>query len=292
MYKCCSVKRFFQMLLLDAIIFGMIFLSFNIGKMLFFTSADNSEEEIFLPVLMYHSICEKTVSEYSVTPEQIESDLKYLSNRGYTSVTAQELADYVYNGGKLPQKPFLLTLDDGFYNNLYYLEPILEKYDMTALVSVVGDFIERKAAADQHIPEYSYLTWEDINKMLSSGRFELGNHTYNMHSTDSRKGCKINSGENTETYVRNVNKDISLLQQMIKENTGTNQIVFTYPYGACCTEIQPVLRENGFLITLNCYEKPNYITREKSTLYGLNRYNRSGYYTTEEYMNKLLRKNM
>ncbi|MCI1269725.1 MAG: polysaccharide deacetylase family protein [Ruminococcus sp.] len=290
MYKCYNTKRFLRLLMLDAIIFGMLFAFFGIGRQLLFSSAESEKERIFLPVIMYHSIKENGHTQYQITPEMVENDFKYLKEHNYNSVTAQQLVDYVYNDGNLPKNPVLITLDDGFYNNLYYLRPMLEKYDMYAVVSVVGTFVENDAEADPHIPDYSYLTWSDISEMLSTGRFEIGNHTYNMHTTNNgRKGCKINFGENQDEYTDKVNKDISLLQLLLNEKDNISPIVFAYPFGYICNEIQPVLKENGFLITLNCYERPNYITRDPQCLYDLNRYNRSGLYTTEEFMAKLLK---
>jgi len=291
MYRCCNVKRFLRLLMLDAVIFTIIYCFIGISRHLIFSSADyETEKKIFLPVIMYHSICENSGVSYIVTPQQIESDLKYLWEHGYNSVSAQQLADYVYKKGELPENPVMITLDDGFYNNLYYLEPLLEKYDMTAVVSVVGKYVEKNAVADPHIPEYSYLTWEDINIMLESGRFEIGNHTFDMHeSKGSRTGCSINKGESSEEYYKILNDDISKLQLLIKEHTDTVPIIFAYPFGYTCKESLPVLRENGFLITLNCYEKPNYITRNPECLYGINRYNRSGLYSTEEFMSKALK---
>lgn len=290
MYECYNLKRFIRLLMLDAIIFGLCLIFFFIGKRIILTFADNSgEERVFLPVIMYHSIAETSPGKYVVTPEQVESDLKYLKDNGYTSVTAQQLVDYTNGCGELPEKPVLITLDDGFYNNLYYLLPLLEKYDMYAIVSVVGAYTDNNAVADPHVPGYSYLTWEDINQLLESGRFEIGNHTYDMHSSDNgRKGCSKNSGETCEEYSRLLNEDISLLQSEMLENTGTLPFVFAYPYSYISQESLPVLHENGFLMTLNCYERPNYIIRDPECLYGINRYNRSGAYSTEEFMSLAL----
>lgn len=291
MYECCSAKRFLRLVMLDMIIFSIIFVLFFIGKAIVYSAAgrDNDEDKIFLPVIMYHSIRSGTPQEYAVTPEQVEADLAYLKSSGFTSVSAQELVDYVYNGGSLPENPVLITLDDSFYNNLCYLVPLLEKYDMNAVVSVVGSYTDNNAAADPHVPEYSYLTWEDINELLASGRIEIGSHTYNMHSdTFARRGCGINDGETNEEYAEILNEDISLLQSEMCLYTGSVPFVFAYPYGIVSRESLPVLRGNGFLITLTCREIPNYITRDADCLFGLGRYNRSGLYSTEEYMQKLL----
>ena len=64
-------------------------------------------------------------------------------------------------------------------------------------------------------------------------------------------------------------------------------VVFTYPFGAVSRESLPVIRENGFLMTLTCREKENYITRDPDCLYGIGRFNRSGLTSTEEYMRKI-----
>lgn len=290
MYECYNAKRFFKLLMLDAIIFSICFVFFFIGKSIAF-SAENKEtdEKIFLPVIMYHSIHNGATQDYVVTPEQLENDLKYLEKNGYTTVTAQQLVDYANDRGTLPEKPVMITLDDGFYNNLYYLVPMLEKYDMHAIVSIVGSFVDNNAVADPHVPTYSYLTWEDINELINSERIEIGNHTYNMHSRNGeRKGCSIMTGESCEIYSERLNEDIALLQSETQQNADYVPFVFAYPYGYISKESIPVLKENGFLITLTCFEKPNYIIRDPECLYNLNRYNRSGSYSTEEFMQKAL----
>lgn len=289
MYECCSIKRFFRLLLLDAIILGLCLVFFYIGKTLVFSA--ESEERIFMPAIMYHSVHDNPQGEYEVSPQQLENDLQYLRSNGYCSVTAEQLIRFANGLGDLPEKPVLLTFDDGFYNNLSILVPLLEKYDMTAIVSVVGSYVDNNASADPHIDKYSYLTWEDINALLDSGRIEIGNHTYNMHSIKSeRKGCSKISGESNDSYCDTLRSDIGLLQSEIHDNSGIDPVVFAYPFGMISPEAQPVLKEFGFLMTLTCYERPNYITRDPDCLYGIDRYNRSGLLSTEEFMLKALKK--
>ena len=284
MYKCESIKNFAVHFSAGLAVFLTVFFT---AQKCFCGMA--VKEGIFMPVIMYHSVCGKTPSEYTVTPQQFESDLLWLKNNGYKSVTAEELVKYTNNSGSLPEKCVMITLDDGYYNNLSEAVPILEKYGMSAVVSVVGYYTDNIAPADPHVADYSYLTWEDINGMLDSGVVELGNHTYNMHSFDGvRKGCAKIKGETNEEYINILKSDISLLQSEFQENTGISPIVFAYPFGEISREALPVLRECGFLITLNCSEKPNYITRNPECLYGIFRYNRSGLYSTESFMRKIL----
>jgi peptidoglycan/xylan/chitin deacetylase (PgdA/CDA1 family) len=238
---------------------------------------------------MYHSIYTDTPTEYTVSPRQVDSDLQWLKSNGYNTVTAEQVIAYTQNRGNLPENPVMITLDDGFFNNLSVLVPLLEKYDMTAVVSVVGSYIDNDAIKDPHNPKYSYLTWEDIEKLVESDRIEIGNHTYNMHSLyDGRIGCSRNNDESEEEYRKAISEDFQRLQGEIRENIGFYPVVFTYPFGSVSRESLPVIRDSGFLMTLTCREQENDITRDPQCLYGIGRYNRSGLYSTEEYMAKLM----
>ena len=99
-----------------------------------------AEEGVFLPILMYHSVLKdpSKTGKYVITPESLEEDLRYLQQHGYRTVVMQDVIDFVYNGVQLPEKPVVLTFDDGFYNNLTYLLPLLIEYDMKAIVAPVG----------------------------------------------------------------------------------------------------------------------------------------------------------
>ena len=88
----------------------------------------SDNEGIDLPVVMYHSILrdESRSGEYVITPQLLDSDIKYLHSNGFTTVSAAQVIDYAENGGLLPEKPVMLTFDDGCYNNLFYAVPILK----------------------------------------------------------------------------------------------------------------------------------------------------------------------
>lgn len=289
MYKCCKIKKLIILSVCDLIMI-LSALAITYSGM----ASDKTDEKIFLPIIMYHSIVGNDMSQndYQINVSTVEQDLKYLKEKGYTTVFIEDVVNYVKKGTPLPQKPVVITADDGFYNNYYYLLPLLEKYDMKATVSVVGYFSEVIAEKDSHVPEYSYLTWEDISCLYKSGRIEIGNHTYNMHSLGERKGCSKLSYESEEEYLTKLNEDIGLMQILIKMNTGVTPVVFTYPFGAVSKESIPIIKELGFQAALNCLEKPNYITHDESCLFTLNRYNRPSWISTEEFMSRVLKNDL
>ncbi len=285
MYKCLNIKKTAKIIVCDIAIVAIALVITFAGA-----ASDEGSEPIFLPIIMYHSIIgdDYAESDYKINVSTVERDLAYLKEKGYNSVFTEDVINYVENDKPLPDNPVLITADDGFYNNYYYLLPLLEKYDMKATVSVVGYFCEELAEKDSHVPRYSYLTWEDIKTCLSSGRIEIGNHTYNMHSISERKGCSKLSYETEEEYEKVFCEDVGTLQTILKLNTGITPSVFAYPYGIISPESIPLLKKLGFSAAFNCFEKPNYITHDRECLFSLNRYNRPMGVSTEDFMEKLL----
>lgn len=117
----------------------------------------DAETTISLPILMYHSVTEGAESDYRIQPETFSSDLHYLKENGYTTVSAAQLIEYTNGIGTLPEHPVMLTFDDGFYNNYSLVLPLLEEYDMCAVISIVGEFTDELAPESPHVDAYSYF---------------------------------------------------------------------------------------------------------------------------------------
>lgn len=261
------------------------------GIFTYATAKSNTDEkEITVPILMYHSILKDTnrSGKYVVTPQTLENDMIYLRNNGYETILVKDLIAYVYEDIPLPKKPVVLTFDDGHYNNLVYLLPLLEKYQMKAVISVVGSYTEQYSDSDSHNPNYSYLTWEDIKALEDSQQIEIANHTYHYHEKSNRKGCNILESESKEEYQKNLLADLEKLQIKLQENSGiVLPVTFTYPFGYICPESQDAIEKAGFLASLSCYERINRITKNRDCLYTLGRYNRPSGISTEEFMKKI-----
>ena len=159
---------------------------------------------------------------------------------------------------------------------------------MQAVISLVGYYTDVTAEKDPHAENYSYLTWEDVEALQKSGRIEIGNHTYNLHSNQERAGCSIRYGEDENAYTQMLKADLEKFQNRMQEKTGLTTKIFAYPYGFVCRESIPVLKELGYICTLICREEGNYITENPECLYGLSRYNRNPEYSTEEFFSKVL----
>lgn len=247
---------------------------------------------IKLPIVMYHSILKDPAKsgKYIISPTVLENDLQYIKNQGYTTITMTELINFVYNDGVLPEKPIIITFDDGHYNNLTYAVPLLEKYDMKAVISIVGKYTDTFTESNEANTNYSYLRWCDINALLKSNIIEFQNHTYNLHSnSNGRTGCMKKSNESLENYKTLLSEDINKLQTEFKEHTDYVPNTFTYPFGGVSKGSTDILKSLGFKASLSCSSGINYISKNPDCLYLLKRNNRPSYISSEQFFRKLLK---
>ena len=249
-------------------------------------TAITHENQIELPILMYHSMLKDPVkqSQYIVSPDLFERDLRYIRKKGYTPVFMKEVIDYVNGTGFLPEKPIVLSFDDGYYNNYYYAFPLLKKYNMKAVISIVGKLSDDFSQTPDENPSYAHLTWDDILEMHLSGCWEIQNHSYNCHSYDHRNGVSQTTSESKESYAKFLSSDVWHLQNKIAYVTGVAPNTFTYPFGAFSENTDEVLREIGFQATLSCTEGVSVIKRgDPDCLYRLKRHLRPPGKSPEEF---------
>ncbi len=236
------------------------------------------EDGIPLPIVMYHGLVRdfKLQNKFFISPKLFEKDLKYLKDNQYTAVFIQDLIAYVDNGTPLPERPVLITFDDGFYNNYLYAYPLLREYDMKAIFSIIGELTDKYSMINDKNAYYSYMTWDNVKELNASGYVEIQNHSYDMHANNtSRRGTMQKSGESQEAYQLALENDIGEFQDMITEMTGMTPTTFTYPYGYISKSSKDILKDMGFRATLSCSEGLNYITRDPDCLYHLKRVCRS-----------------
>lgn len=253
------------------------------------TAAVSAGVSADIPVLMYHSIAERPsrTGDYLILPELFRSDMEYLNNNGYTTVTAAEVYDYAANGTPLPEKPVIVSFDDGFMNNMAYVLPIFEELDMCGTVNIVGSYCVKSAEYNDPNPDYAYLTAEEICTLAESGRFEIGSHTYDMHAFGDRKGCRKNSWESVEAYTAAFSDDCRLENEYLLNECGIVTDIFAYPYGFISQESVPVLKKYGYKILFTCCERHNNIEPNSiadGDMLFIDRYNRPSGVSTENFM--------
>lgn len=233
-------------------------------------------ETVELPILMYHHISAEPQrwGDYVVSPETFENDLKYLSSLGYTSISLQELIAYADGRGTLPEKPVMITFDDGQRSFAEYALPLLEKYDMCAVAAIVGKYADDYTESGDMNVSYAYMGWPELAKLAKDPHVELQSHSYDMHSLDARRGCAMMAGEDEIDYEKVFSADMALLNRRFEEYIGTVPIAFAYPFGIRTPTGKGLLLSSGCRALFTCDERVNHISRDPQCLYELGRFNR------------------
>lgn len=234
-----------------------------------------ADDEIYLPIIMYHEVRPDKCGKDAILPEEFEEDLRYLADNGYTAIFMGELIDYVYDGRPLPDRPIVISFDDAYLNNYTYALPLLEKYGARAVLSVIGRAADEFTAVRDEDPAYAHLSWPRLGEMVDTGLIELQNHSYDMHKTGPRVGCLKLADESGTDYERIFTSDVGLMQERMYERFGTAPSTFTYPYGETDAGCDAILAEMGFRATLSCDFGINRISHDPECLFMLRRICRS-----------------
>lgn len=176
---------------------------------------DGVVREAQVPILMYHYISELPSDAndirrgLSIPPAQFEAHLRYLKSNGYHTISLHQLLLHLTRGEPLPEKPIILTFDDGYRDNYDRAFPLLQKYGFSATFFLITNFIDEGRPA--------YLTWEQVKKLAQAGN-EIGAHS--RDHPDLR-------GRDTDFLVWQVLGS----KEAIQNGAGITPRFFSYPSG-------------------------------------------------------------
>jgi len=186
-----------------------------------------------VPILMYHYISDPPPGSdrlrysLSVTPANFDAQMSYLQQAGFRAITLEDLYNYLMQGTPLPDKPIILTFDDGYEDAFTFAMPILQKHGF------LGTFFVLTGPADRDGEEGCYLTWKQIATMSAAGM-----------------DMELHGREHVD--LRNRPNDFLVHQiaggrDSIEAHTGRPVRWFAYPSGHYDAAVVRVLKSAGFV---------------------------------------------
>lgn len=195
------------------------------------------EDVFYLPVALYHSITASEINYATdiISVSQMRQDLQYLKDNGYTPVFMSELIDFVYHDGLLPEKPILLTFDDGYVDNYTLLFPLLQEFEMKAVVSLITsaieysgsnmlsfyDVMEKKEEVAEEVPEMTdeseELEESEVTEEVLSAYVDTSDvyNPDNWNSYEEYKEWYQWNAENDENWERKVGARTTFLEELV-----------------------------------------------------------------------------
>ena len=275
MLKILKSRQICKNILLT-IIFLLLFASI-IKNAIEIHAVSSMNQQVYVPIIMYHQVRYNNLGKNTISPYEFESDLKYLAANDYQTITMTQLIDYVYEGKELPPKPIILSFDDGYYSTYKFVYPLLKKYDMKIVLSIIGKSTDDFTREKDNNLNYAHSTWDQITEMQESGFVEIQNHSYNMHrNCNGRYGCGQMANETLSNYEKTIAEDVLKLQEEVQYHTKEVPNTFTYPFGKYNDNAEMILKDLGFKATLTVDYGINVIRRDQpGKLFGLKRICRS-----------------
>ncbi len=192
---------------------------------------DAEERERYVPILMYHYISVPPPDadiyrlDLSVTPDNFRSQMDWLKRNGYETITLYDLIYWLNIGWPpLPEKPVILTFDDGYIDNYKNAFPILKEYGFTGTFFILTDVTDRRQAG--------YMNWRMLQEMSKAG---------------------MNIEVHGREHVEMVNRDHAWLvfhllgpAQTIEANLGYRPRFLSYPAGLYDEAVIAAAQEQGY----------------------------------------------
>ncbi len=227
-------------------------------------------ESVTVPILLYHHISN---SKGYTTPEKFRQDMESLKKAGYNTIFYSDLYEYAAKGRALPEKPVIVTFDDGYYSNYEYAYPVLKELGMKAEISVIGCWVGIKELSGV-IPHFS---WSEAQEMYKSETVHIEAHSYRMHDYDpsgkvTRHGILKRQDEDYERYIKVLVSDTKTVTSMIEQNMGYKPLAYTYPNGYNTPLSEKIMESLGYKITVTIKEGINTVIKgDTSSLMHLKR---------------------
>ncbi len=219
---------------------------------IFFATVSFGADEKLINVLCYHKFKVTKIKEkdkeildtYSIKPENFEKQMKYLKDNGYNLIGMKEFIDYMYGKGEIPEKPILITIDDGYKSIYEYAYPVLKKYKIPATIYIYQVFVNAGK---------NTLSFDEI-KELSENGFEFGCHS-NTHPVLTNK-----KNLTDEEYIKFLEKEIIEPKKYLEKKIGVPIETMAYPYGSYSKEVHKIVEKAGYKLAFSVV--PSYNTKE------------------------------
>ncbi|GKX64767.1 polysaccharide deacetylase family protein [Inconstantimicrobium mannanitabidum] len=216
---------------------------------------DLTTDDIGIPVLVYTAI-----NSNNVTPENFKAQMNYIKDNGYTTITLDDLYQYLSASKKIPKKSIVITIDNGYSSIYRYAYPILKELNFKATVFVSSDSINSK----------DYLKNNELKDMV--------NNSIDIESNSAKDQILSSLSVSTQ------NTSLANSKKSIQDITGKEVKYLAYPQGKCSESTKKAAKDSGYLMAFNLANK---LADKKDNLLNLDRLFITKADTLESFMQKV-----
>lgn len=240
---------------------------------------DDKNYTIEVPVLLFHDIDKS--GEYAISDEQFKRQMKLIKDKGFNTVSFEDLYEYTLNGKDIPENPIVITFDDGYRSNYDIAYPILKDLNMKATIYIIGSSIGKDTYKDTGEKIFPHFGYDEAIEMYNSGLIDIQSHTYDMHQSEeleesslARVSVQRFENESEVDYITAFNNDFLEENSIINKITSKNIHSFSYPKGYYSKDTETLLYLLNVKSTVTIESGVNTIIKGiPQSLFGLKRIN-------------------
>ncbi len=211
-----------------------------------------------IPILLYHHVLPDPASKsYTLDVSTFEEQMQILSSLGYESITTLQLQKAIIQGAELPEKPILLTFDDGNIDNYTFAYPIMKSYGFSGTIYIVANRLNAEG----------FVNVTNLQEMITAG-WEIGSHTY-THA------------DLTAIPSDNLRGELQSSRITLEKALDIEVLSLAYPFGQYDLSIADKAADYGYLTAMGL---GNLFVQDANDLYYLARYPMDESISHEEFL--------
>lgn len=187
---------------------------------------------VHVPILTWHRVAvfareyTKSIPDETVEPSVFAAEIDALATHGYHPISQLQLFDALFHGAALPSRPVLLTVDDGYVDNVKTILPILQAHHFVATFYIIT----------HRFHEPGFLNTTEVRRLDAAG-MDIGAHTRNHVPL-----ATVSATEMTE--------QIAGSRRDLEHVVGHPVQWFAYPFGSFDDAVVAAVRRAGFVLAV------------------------------------------
>ncbi|MBD1843520.1 polysaccharide deacetylase family protein [Cyanobacteria bacterium FACHB-63] len=208
-----------------------------------------------VPILMYHDILPAKKVAYDLTPKELRQHFEQIKSNRMTPISLDRLIAHLRTGSPLPEKPILLTFDDGYGGHYQYAYPLLREYGYPAVFSIHTSSVGVNTGR-------THVSWKDLKTMANDPLVTIASHSKTHPAL-------------TRLPDQRLAQEVADSKKILESKLGRSVQYFTYPYGNYDARVKRAVANAHYLAAIAFAVPTERFANQSADLLSLARFEKS-----------------
>lgn len=187
-----------------------------------------------IPILLYHTVSDEVsgaIVPFNVRPRSFRHHLDLIVDSGRTAITVSRFVDALMGRSALPERPVILTFDDGYADFAGTAAPALAARGLTGTIYLTTGMLRGRRPS---MPGPArMLDWHQLSELAGQG-IEIGAHAHTHPELDLMPPGRADA-------------EIRTCKRLLEDELGHAIASFAYPYGLSSGRLRRMVRDAGYV---------------------------------------------